>query len=97
MQESPEEVISLIPEAEPEANMEGDNTVATVSTDSMDSHQAEPASTSTPVELGPPQPSQPLDADEPSEMPLLEQELYRLRAECMASQKAIEESKRVNS
>lgn len=77
-----------------EANMEGDNTV---STDSTDSHQAEPASTSTPVELGPPQPSQPLDADEPSEMPLLEQELYRLRAECMASQKAIEESKRVNS
>lgn len=94
MQESPEEVISLIPEADMEANMEGDNTV---STDSTDSHQAEPASTSTPVELGPPQPSQPLDADEPSEMPLLEQELYRLRAECMASQKAIEESKRVNS
>ena len=94
MQESPEEVISLIPEAESEANMEGNNTV---SMDNTDSHQAEPASTSTPVELGPPQPSQPLDADEPSEMPLLEQELYRLRAECMASQKAIEESKRVNS
>lgn len=62
-----------------------------------DSHQEHSPSTPTPTELGPPQPSQPLAADESSESLPLEQELCRLRAECLASQKAIEESKRVNS
>lgn len=81
----------MIPEVETEAKAEGDNTV------SAGSHPAGSTATSTPTELGPPQPTQPLDADESTELSPLEQELYRLRAECMASQKAIEESKRMNT
>ena len=96
---------------DPESSESPDKVVSLISEKGEDETLSEVQETS--IELGPPQPTElvepmepmepvePVEPVEPAEpersAESVEQELCRLRAECLASQKAIEESKRVNS